>query len=169
MLISLTETLRAFIERVARRRPLDVGHKHETWTRNPLDERVELYRNRRLELGIDFCVERLGFAALETLDPRVVRIAPGCNNELHKHAHESLFVILEGEGEVFIGDRHSLVRRGDVAFVPRWTMHQTRNSSLEHPLVVLAITDFGLTSTILGNYDRRTRLRHVGKDAFFSS
>ena len=30
--------------------------------------------------------------------------------------------------------------------------------------MLLAITDFGLTSTVLGDYDARTRLRHNGED-----
>lgn len=116
-----------------------------------------MYANRNERLGIDFTVERLAFPAIQTLDPRIVRIPPGRNNERHLHAHESLFVILEGEGEVLVGERWTRVRKGDVAFVPRWVFHQTRNTSAGE-MVVLAITDFGFTSAVLGNYDRRTRL-----------
>ena len=32
-------------------------------------------------------------------------------------------------------------------------------------LLLLAITDFGLTSSVLGDYDRQTRLRFQGRDA----
>ena len=92
------------------------------------------------------------------MDPRVVRISPGRNNEQHKHAHESLFVILQGRGEVLVGEQWNPVRKGDVAFVPRWIVHQTKNTSATEELVVLAITDFGFTSAVLGDYDRRTRL-----------
>ena len=98
------------------------------------------------------------------MDPRVLRIAPGCNNEFHKHAHESIFVVLEGDGEVRVGDRWSPMKTGDVAFVPRWIPHQTRNTSRERELVILAITDFGFTSAVLGDYDRRTRLAQQGDD-----
>ena len=56
------------------------------------------------------------------------------------------------------------MQAGDLAFVPRWEVHQTRNTGATE-LVILAITDFGLTSAILGNYDRTTRLAHNGNNA----
>ncbi len=71
---------------------------------------------------------------------------------------QALFVILEGRGEVLVGERWNPVRKGDVAFVPRWIFHQTRNTSATEELVFLAITDFGFTSAVLGDYDKRTRL-----------
>jgi oxalate decarboxylase/phosphoglucose isomerase-like protein (cupin superfamily) len=93
-----------------------------------------------------------------------VRIPPGRNNEYHRHAHESLFVVLEGEGEVLIGKRWTPVRAGGIAFVPRSIFHQTRNVSATEDLVVLAITDFGFTSAVLGDYDKRTRVAEGGGD-----
>ena len=122
-----------------------------------------MYSNHNERLNIEFNVERLSFPGLQTMDPRLVRIPPGRNNERHRHAHESIFVILEGQGEVLIGDTRIPVRKGDVAFVPRWLFHQTSNTG-EVDLVVLAITDFGFTSAVLGNYDRRTRLSEGGED-----
>jgi hypothetical protein len=86
-------------------------------------------------------------------------------NERHRHAHETLFVVLQGRGEVLLGDAWRVITAGDVAFVPRWIFHQTRNTSYSRDLVVLAITDFGLTSAVLGDYDRRTRLALAGEDA----
>lgn len=162
MFDTVTKTLEILLHRIRARRPL--GDERELPVRDPLREGVEIYRNHNARLGIDFSVERLGFSAAQTLDPRVVRIAPGRSNELHKHAHESLFVILDGQGEVEVGGRRSPVRRGDLAFVPRWVMHRTRNTSTTEPLVLLAITDFGLSSAVLGDYDRRTRLRLEGDD-----
>lgn len=123
------------------------------------------YANQNPRLGIDFSVERLTFPHLQTMDPRIVRIAPGRCNEYHRHAHESVFVVLEGEGEVFVGAGWHPVRKGDIAFVPRWGFHQTRNISESEELVVLAITDFGFTSAVLGDYDHRTRLARHGDDA----
>jgi quercetin dioxygenase-like cupin family protein len=75
-----------------------------------------------------------------------------------------LFVVLSGEGEVRVGEAWRPLRCGDVAFVPRWIFHQTRNTSTTDELVILAITDFGLTSAVLGDYDRRTRLAARGDD-----
>jgi quercetin dioxygenase-like cupin family protein len=97
--------------------------------------------------------------ATEVLDPRVVHIAPGSRNEKHRHAHESLFLILEGRAVVYVGGCSYWLSPGQVLFVPRWETHQTINVSEEYPLRMLAITDFGLTSAALGDYDSQTRLK----------
>jgi oxalate decarboxylase/phosphoglucose isomerase-like protein (cupin superfamily) len=66
---------------------------------------------------------------------------------------------------VLVGKSWSPVKKGEVAYVPRWIFHQTRNTSTTEALVVLAITDFGFTSAVLGDYDKRTRLATSGVDA----
>jgi oxalate decarboxylase/phosphoglucose isomerase-like protein (cupin superfamily) len=44
-----------------------------------------------------------------------------------------------------------------MVFVPRWAMHQTRNLGSDE-LVIMAITDFGLTDrAFLGDHLRTTR------------
>lgn len=149
----------------AAKKPLGVEAPATAWTRAILTPGAPMYANRNDRLNIDFSVDRLGFPEIQTMDPRVVSIAPGKNNELHRHAHESLFVILEGRGEVRVGDRWSQVKKGDIAFVPRWAFHQTRNTSTIESLKLLAITDFGFTSAVLGDYDKRTRLSNGGADA----
>lgn len=149
----------------AAKKPLGTTAPASAWTHDLQAPGETVYANQNERLNIDFTVERLGFPDAQTLDPRTVCIAPGKNNELHRHAHESLFVILKGEGEVRVGDRWLPVRSGSVAFVPRWAFHQTRNTSASEPLLLLAITDFGFTSAVLGDYDRRTRLADGGADA----
>lgn len=161
---SLPPALGALVECVESRAALGAELPVETWTHDGDAACEQVYENKSERLNIDFSVERYDFQHLQTLDPRVVRIAPGKNNEYHKHAHESLFVILAGEGEVRIGDAWSPVKQGDVAFVPRWIFHQTRNTSTTETLVVLAITDFGFTKAVLGDYDKRTRLAADGED-----
>jgi mannose-6-phosphate isomerase-like protein (cupin superfamily) len=74
-------------------------------------------------------------------------------------------VVLQGEGEVRVGDAWLTIRTGSVAFVPRWIFHQSRNTSETTELVILAMTDFGFTSAVLGDDDRRTRLAQGGDDA----
>jgi mannose-6-phosphate isomerase-like protein (cupin superfamily) len=164
MSTSTPEALARLIARVESRQALG-AHDDGPLTRDALAPGNPMYANRNERLNIDFRVERLAFPEIQTMDPRVVRIPPGKNNELHRHAHESLFVVLEGFGEVRVGDRWSPVSRGEIAFVPRWILHQTRNTSRTEDLVVLAITDFGFTSAVLGDYDRRTRLASGGGDA----
>jgi hypothetical protein len=152
------------LERARSREPLGTAPDAGPWVREVLAPGATMYRNANERLGIDFAVDRLAFPDIQVMDPRVVRIAPGKRNELHKHAHESLFIVLEGHGEVAIGERVMPVKQGDVAFVPRWIFHQTRNTSPDCELVVLAITDFGFTSALLGDYDRRTRQAQGGDD-----
>jgi mannose-6-phosphate isomerase-like protein (cupin superfamily) len=162
---ALPEALEALIAVTEAKRPLGADAPPGSWTADALADGEAMYVNRNERLNIDFKVDRLAFPELQTMDPRVLRIAPGKNNELHKHAHESLFVVLRGEGEVRVGERWSPVKTGEVAFVPRWIFHQTRNTSTTDELVILAITDFGFTSAVLGDYDRRTRLAQGGPDS----
>lgn len=124
-----------------------------------------LYHNHNAALNIDFHVQRLPLAGLQVMDPRLVSIAPGACNECHRHAHESIFVVLAGHGELRLGAESLQLKPGDIACVPRWVVHQSRNTSADQELRLLAITDFGLTSAVLGDYDSRTRLKAGGADA----
>ena len=125
-----------------------------------------LYRNTNTKLEIDFCVNKLPLAGLHVMDPRLVRIAPGARNECHRHAHESIFVVLSGQAQLRLGDEALSLKTGDIACVPRWVVHQSFNTSTNEDLLILAITDFGLTSAVLGDYDRQTRLSFGATDAF---
>lgn len=124
------------------------------------------YVNKDVKLGIDFQVSKLPFEALQVMDARLVTIAPGSCNEKHRHSHEAIFVLLSGQGEIIIDHQVMPLELGCVAYVPRWVVHQCRNTSSEAPLMLLAITNFGLTSAVLGNYDAKTRLKAGGVDAF---
>jgi pyrroloquinoline quinone (PQQ) biosynthesis protein C/mannose-6-phosphate isomerase-like protein (cupin superfamily) len=102
-----------------------------------------LYENEISRLDIQFTVDRLPFPG-EVLDPRIGRIPPGKSNERHRHAHETVIYFIEGSGRVTIDDRELPAAAGDALFIPRWAMHQTRNTG-EAPLVYLAVTDFHFT------------------------
>lgn len=120
-----------------------------------------LYENRVERLQIDFSVERVPFGA-EVLDPRLVRIKPASSNEKHRHAHESLLYVLCGRGSLRVNDTVCELSDGDVAFVPRWAVHQVTNTGTEE-LRLLAITDYHLTGRLfIGNYDSTARLRQEG-------
>lgn len=118
-----------------------------------------LYSNAHERLNIQFSVTRAPFPT-EVLDPRFVRIPPGRNNENHKHAHETIFVVLKGSGEVHVDERVVPVEAGDLIFVPRWSMHQSRNTGSEE-LVLLAVADYGLTGkAYVGDYLKTARMKH---------
>ena len=161
---SIPASLEKLLAVTESRTPLGENAPPEAWIRSPTEGGAAVYANRNDRLNIDFTVDRLTFPEQQVMDPRLLRIAPGKNNELHKHAHETLFVILSGEGEVRVGESARPVKAGDVAFVPRWIFHQTRNLSHDSELVILAVTDFGFTSALLGDYDQRTRLAADGAD-----
>lgn len=124
-----------------------------------------LYRNEvsSSRQAIDFTVERFVFPS-EVLDSRLVRIAPHKTNERHRHAHEAVFLVKEGQGIVQIDQEEFEVEGGDIVFIPRWAIHQVKNTGA-NPLTILAITDFGLTSkAFIGNYLKHARM-HLSQDA----
>jgi hypothetical protein len=140
------------------------------WPPNPtkreVDDAATFYRNCNSKLEIDFCVDRLPLGGLQVMDPRLVRIAPGSRNECHRHAHESIFVVFAEQAELGLGAEVLSLKTGDVDCVSSWVVHQAFNTSSHEELLILAITDFGLTSAVLGDYDHRTRLSVGGIDAF---
>jgi pyrroloquinoline quinone (PQQ) biosynthesis protein C/mannose-6-phosphate isomerase-like protein (cupin superfamily) len=119
---------------------------------------LPLYGNVSDRLNIDFSVERIPFAA-DVFDARILRIGPHKNNERHKHPHESIFYVISGKGRVTVNKTTVDVGPGDLVFVPRWALHQSVSTSDEE-LVILAITDFGLTEqAYIGDHLRTTRLK----------
>jgi gentisate 1,2-dioxygenase len=161
----MTEVLNVLIDRVRDRVPKTYDLENEKFFYGSDENGSSLYRNKNEKLGIEFSVDKLNFSDIQVIDPRIVTIAPSSNNELHKHAHESIFYIIKGSGEIIIGKDSMYANTGDIVFVPRWVFHQSKNMSETEDLVILAITDFGLTSAVLGDYDKRTRLAEKGVDA----
>ena len=123
------------------------------------------YEHVNSRLGINFQVHKLPFEHLQALDVRLLTIAPCASSEKHRHAHESIFFVLQGQAVICIDGEESALAQGDLAFAPRWAVHQTHNGSPDHELRLLVMTDFGLTSALLGNYDQHTRLKTAGKQA----
>jgi mannose-6-phosphate isomerase-like protein (cupin superfamily)/pyrroloquinoline quinone (PQQ) biosynthesis protein C len=116
-----------------------------------------LYQNSDESRSIAFTVDRVRVPS-EVFDLRVLRIPPGRGNEDHRHPHESVFHVLEGRGMVHIDDARLIVEPGDLVFVPRWARHHTRNLG-SSDLVILAITDFALTSkAFIGDPTPETRM-----------
>lgn len=117
-----------------------------------------LYNNTVDELNIDFSVSILPFD-LEVLDPRIVTVKPGKANEMHKHAHETVFIFIKGKGKVIVDQYQNEVAPGDFACIPRWCNHQTVNIG-DEDLVFLAVADFGLTGkSFMGNYLKTARMK----------
>jgi len=115
-----------------------------------------LYANVNLKQNIDFSIQRL-FNSFEVLDPRTNKIQAGKNTEKHRHAHETYMYILEGRGYIEIDGAKIIFKSGDSLCVPRWSVHQTFNTSSNEILHVLAVTDFNLIKKFPGNTENSAR------------
>lgn len=146
-------------EKINARKTLTHSNLEADFRSSLTDERLDgIYENHSDKLNIDFRVQRLPFP-LEVLDPRIVRIPPGKTNELHKHAHETVFIFMEGSGHVKVDQVRIPVLPGDFVFIPRWCLHQSVNESAVD-MVFLAVADFGLTGkSFTGNYLKTARLK----------
>jgi quercetin dioxygenase-like cupin family protein len=100
-------------------------------------------------LNIDFSVQRVPFKT-EVCETQILRIAPQKATETHKHPYESIFYVIKGEGKVRVNETEIAVKTGDVAFVPRWAMHQAQNTTDEE-LVIFTVSDLGLTERALAS------------------
>ncbi len=116
-----------------------------------------LYQNESQDSAIGFRVARLAVPST-VIDPRLLTVLPGKTTELHAHAHESLFYVLGGSGQIRLG--------GDSVEAPRRRFSFTcRAGSITRPSIpanesdvhVLAITDFRLTRRIAGNTEESYR------------
>ncbi|MFK3865967.1 iron-containing redox enzyme family protein [Pseudoalteromonas rhizosphaerae] len=114
-----------------------------------------LYRSNEEDQEISFEVTRFKVAS-EVIDPRLLEIPVGKRNEKHKHAHESIFYVLSGEGVVYVEDKEIAVKSGDLAYVPRWYDHYSKNTG-GNVLRILALTDYGLTRCFSKNTERSYR------------
>jgi len=146
-------------EKINERKSLTHSNKTEDFSSSLEDSRLSgLYTNQNEKLNIDFTVDILPFP-LQILDPRIVKIPARKNNELHKHAHETVFVFISGEGIVKIDSMEVPVKAGDFVYIPRWCMHQSINTS-NSEMIFLAVADFGITGkSFTGNYLKTARLK----------
>lgn len=122
----------------------------------PTERGTPLYANADPALALDFSVERVPFAT-EVFDTRILRVAKGKHNEAHKHPHESVFHVISGRGKVHVNRATVDVAPGDIVFVPRWATHYSE-AAMGEDLVILALTDFGLTErAYVGDHLATTR------------
>ena len=75
----------------------------------------------------------------ETLFAGLNCFEPGQENSAHVHSgQDKLYVVLEGEAEIQVGDEKQLVASGGGAFAPSGVVHAVRNIGNQR-LVVLAV------------------------------
>src|SRR5258706_10717004 len=75
----------------------------------------------------------------ETLFAGLNCFEPGQEHAAHAHAgQDKLYIVMEGEAEIQVGDEKQIVSTGGGAFAPAGVLHAVRNSSNKR-LVVLAV------------------------------
>jgi pyrroloquinoline quinone (PQQ) biosynthesis protein C/mannose-6-phosphate isomerase-like protein (cupin superfamily) len=149
--------LKHLIKRVNTSFEESVQNDQETLYSSINQNNKQLYSNTDLDNNISFSVQRVPFEA-DVLDPRVVVIPAGFRNELHNHAHETVFLIIEGTGEVIVDDKTIPVQGGDLIFIPRWRKHQAHNTGI-HDFKYFAVTDYGFTKVFPQNSEKIYRLK----------
>src|SRR5450631_2707790 len=78
-------------------------------------------------------------ASGETLFAGLNCFEPGQQHAAHAHAgQDKLYVVMEGEAEIQVGDEKQVVSAGGGAFAPAGLLHAVRNRT-EERLVVLAV------------------------------
>jgi quercetin dioxygenase-like cupin family protein len=89
-----------------------------------------------------FSSEKMGKVDLargETLFAGLNCFEPGQEHAAHAHAgQDKLYVVLEGEAEIHVGEEHAQVSAGAAAFAPSGVLHSIKNIG-SNRLVVMAI------------------------------
>lgn len=58
-----------------------------------------------------------------------VLLAPGEFVDPHKHNEEETFIVLSGQAILAINEEQTVIGKGDVAYIPRHSIHEIRNAS----------------------------------------
>lgn len=66
-----------------------------------------------------------------------VEVAPGARQERHHHIPQQIYVVIQGEGLMHIGDERQELKRGSLAFIPSQAMHGIDNTG-DEPLVYVS-------------------------------
>lgn len=89
-----------------------------------------------------FSVEKMGKVDIvrgETLFAGLNCFEPGQEHAAHAHAgQDKLYIVLEGEGEIQVGDEKAVVSAGAAAFAPSGVLHSIRNTGPGR-LIVMAV------------------------------
>jgi quercetin dioxygenase-like cupin family protein len=89
-----------------------------------------------------FSPDRMGkvsLAAADHLYAGLNCLLPGQQHQAHTHAgQDKMYVVLDGAGEVQLGEELSAVTAGDLILAPAGVLHGIRNTGVG-PLVVLVV------------------------------
>ncbi len=69
-----------------------------------------------------------------------VDVEPGCRQIPHRHLPEQVYVIVNGQGVMRVGDEYQAVAVGDVVYVPSNVVHGIENNAQEKLTYITAAT-----------------------------
>lgn len=84
---------------------------------------------------------------MRMIDARVIELAPGERTSTHRHSHDAVCFVLEGQGVTTIGSERYAWMRWDALHTPSWSWHRHENTG-KGPARLLAITDAPLNATL---------------------
>lgn len=139
---------------------------------NRRSSRLAEWREARRELAhgsdvqiVHSAVRRVGVGMLagagselptRMIDARILELTPGRPSSTHRHMHDAVLFVLEGEGFTTIGGQRIAWRRWDALHTPTWVWHQ-HTATGSTPARLLALTDAPLVRAL-----RLARLQDVG-------
>jgi quercetin dioxygenase-like cupin family protein len=69
---------------------------------------------------------------------RFYQLSPGSHSQEEQHPYDHGMLVLQGEGEVLLGEERHPIQRGDVIYISPNLLHQVNNTSPE-PLGFLCV------------------------------
>lgn len=81
------------------------------------------------------------------IDARLLEIPPGAVTSTHRHGHDAILFVIEGDGTSEIADGTYRWGRWDTLHTPAWSWHRHRNAG-ERPARLLAVTDAPLVQAL---------------------
>lgn len=83
----------------------------------------------------------------EVLDPHLCTILPEVSTKYLPYPHETILLVLQGNGEVIINNTFVSIEPQSILYIPRWTPYKIKNHG-DTILSIMTITDQGLTSRL---------------------
>ena len=62
--------------------------------------------------------------------------------EAHIDPYEEIYYILEGKGEMLVGDNTKQVKKGDAIFIPKGDVHALYNNDPKNKLSILVVASY---------------------------
>ncbi len=56
-----------------------------------------------------------------------VEVKPGASQKPHKHSPEQCYIIIQGQGNMNVGEKSSTVEKGDIIYIPSNSVHFIKN------------------------------------------